>query len=158
MRYNEFINETPGGFLYHATKAANIMDIMKNGLTFFNDSLWTQASNPDERYQGEDPSVFAFTHPMDAFRWAHKIEWEYQVPAMILKIKDNGHWIADPSADITMTMGDESGQGKALKSNEPIPASDIVGYLALARIPTPKDFEGEQEDYLPMVKDKIINA
>lgn len=157
MRYSE-LTEAPGQVLYHATKAANIMDIMKNGLTFFNDSLWVQASNQDGRYQGDDPSIFAFTHPIDAWRWANKIEWEFDTPAMILKIKNNGKWEADPSADITMTMGDEEGQGSALKSNEPIPASDIESYLALARIPFPKDFEGDQKDYGAFVKDLIINS
>jgi hypothetical protein len=157
MRYHE-LTEGAGQVLYHATKAANIVDIMKNGLTFFNDSLWVQAGAPGGRYQDDDPSVFAFTHPIDAFRWANKIEWEFDTPAMILKIKDTGHWTPDPSGDITMTMGDEHEKGKAVKSDQPIPASDIVGYLPLTRIPYPKDFEGDQEDYMPFVKDKIINA
>lgn len=131
MRYHE-LTEDGGQYVYHATKAANLGAIMQKGLTFFNDSLWVRADNPDERYQ-DGPSVFAFENPMPAFRWAHKIEWEFDTPAVIIKLKYSDSWGTDPSPDFMMTMGD----GKALESKEPIPASDIKGVVLLSKIGTP---------------------
>jgi len=128
------IGESAGGgqFVYHATMAKNFGNIMKNGLTFFNPSLWVKAGSPDERYQ-DDPSVFAFEHPWDAYRWAHKIEWEYKEPAVIIKLKRGDSWGKDPSQDIAIQMG----SGGALESKVTIPASDIVGAKTKEQLGTP---------------------
>jgi len=126
------INEIEGQYIYHATKAANLGKIMQQGLTFFNDSLWVKAADPDERYQ-DGPSVFAFENPMPAFRWAHKIEWEFDTKAVIIKLKRGNSWEQDPSPDIMMTMGD----GKALESKETIPTSDFKSAITLDKIGTP---------------------
>lgn len=132
MRYTDLI-EGAGQYVYHATKAENLGAIMQKGLTFFNDSLWVKASNPDERYQ-DGPSVFAFENPMPAFRWAHKIEWEFKTPAVIIKLNRGDSWEQDPSPDFMMTMGD----GKALESKEMIPASAIKGVILLDKVGTPR--------------------
>ncbi len=129
MRINEL---TQGQYIYHATKAANLGKIMQKGLTFFNDSLWVAGANPDERYQ-DGPSVFAFENPLPAFRWAHKIEWEFKTPAVIIKLKRGSSWELDPSSDIMMTMGD----GKALESKVTIPTSDFKAAITLDKIGTP---------------------
>ena len=126
------INEIEGQYLYHATKAANLGKIMQKGLTFFNDSLWVAAGQPDERYQ-DGPSVFAFENPLPAFRWAHKIEWEFNTPAVIIKIRRGETWELDSSPDITMTMGD----GDALESKATIPPSDFKSAITLDKIGTP---------------------
>jgi len=126
------INEIEGQFIYHATKAANLGKIMKQGLTFFNDSLWVKAADTSERYQ-DGPSVFAFENPLPAFRWAHKIEWEFNTPAVIIKLKRGSSWELDPSQDIMMTMGD----GKALESKATIPPSDFKAAILLDKIGTP---------------------
>jgi len=131
MRLIEFITEDTGQYVYHATKAENLGKIMQNGLTFFNDSLWVKADTGN-RYQ-DQPGVFAFENPLPAFRWGHKIEWEFKTPAVIIKFKKGSSWQDDPSADIMMTMGD----GKALMSLEAIPASDIKGVILLNKIGTP---------------------
>ena len=131
MRYHE-LTEGVGQPIYHATEAKNLGTIMQKGLTFFNPTLWTSAANPDDRYNA-DPSVFAFENPMPAFRWAHKIEWEFETPAVIIKLKWSDAWDTDPSPDFMMTMGD----GRALQSMTPIPASDIIGAVLLKQIGTP---------------------
>ena len=136
------IVENNDGYVYHATKAANLGKIMQKGLTFFNDSLWVRADNPDERYQDE-PSVFAFENPMPAFRWAHKIEWEYDTPAVIIKLQRNPAWEKDPSPDFMMTLGD----GMALISYEPIPASDIKGAVSLKQIGTPVSNDMDSQEF-----------
>ena len=142
MRYNDLI-EGAGQYVYHATKAENLGAIMQKGLTFFNDSLWVKAANPDERYQ-DGPSVFAFENPMPAFRWAHKIECEYNTPAVIIKLKRGPSWELDPSPDFMMTMGD----GQALESKEMIPASAIKGVVLLSRLgpPVSNDMTSQEFD------------
>ena len=149
MRYTELV-EAPGQAVYHATKAENITSIMKKGLTFFNDSLWVRADNPDERYQ-DQPSVFAFENPMPAFRWAHKIEWEYDTPAIIVKLKWNDAWEQDPSPDFMMTMGD----GRALVSYEAIPPGDVLGVIAMKQIGTPASTGLQHEEFDNYVKNKL---
>ena len=149
MRYHE-LTEAGGQYVYHATKAANLGAIMQKGLTFFNDSLWVKAADPDERYQ-DAPSVFAFENPLPAFRWAHKIEWEYKTPAVIIKLKSGNSWGDDPSADFMMTMGD----GKALQSLEVIPASDIKGVILLDKIGTPVSTDLAHEAFDQHVKDTL---
>lgn len=131
MRYIDLI-EDGGQYIYHSTKAANLGKIMQKGLTFFNDSLWVKAGEPEERYQ-DGPSVFAFENPMPAFRWAHKIEWEFKTPAVIIKLKRSDSWELDPSPDFMMTMGD----GKALESKVVIPPSDFKGVMLLSKLGTP---------------------
>lgn len=143
MRLNEFTDQ----YIYHATKAANLGKIMQKGLTFFNDSLWVAGANPDERYQ-EGPSVFAFENPLPAFRWAHKIEWEFKTPAVIIKLKRGDSWELDPSPDIMMTMGD----GKALESKVTIPASDFKAAIMLDKIGTPVTTGLAHEEYDNHVK------
>ena len=132
FEFDTFAEGAGGQYVYHATKAENLGQIMQKGLTFFNDSLWVKASAPDERYQ-DGPSVFAFENPMPAFRWAHKIEWEYNTPAVIIKLKRSGSWEQDPSPDFMMTMGD----GQALESKEMIPPSDFKGVVLLSKLGTP---------------------
>lgn len=149
MRYHE-LTEAGGQYVYHATKAANLGAIMQKGLTFFNDSLWVRADNPDERYQ-DAPSVFAFENPMPAFRWAHKIEWEYKTTAVIIKLKWNDAWEQDPSPDFMMTMGD----GRALVSYQIIPASDIMGATTMAQIGTPASTGLAHEEFDQHVKDTL---
>lgn len=151
MRYKE-LTEAPGQPVYHATKAENLGKIMKDGLTFFNPSLWVRADNPDERYQ-DDPSVFAFENPMPAFRWAHKIEWEYKTPAVIIKLKWNDAWEQDPSPDFMMTMGD----GQALISYEAIPASDILGAITPDQIGTPVTTGLAHEEFDKHVADTLTS-
>ena len=141
MRYNELI-EASGQYVYHATKAANLGQIMQKGLTFFNDSLWVKAADPSERYQ-DGPSVFAFENPMPAFRWAHKIEWEFDTPAVIIKLKRGDSWEQDPSSDIMMTMGD----GQALESKEPIPPSDFKGVMLLDKLGTPMSMDMTSQEF-----------
>jgi hypothetical protein len=141
MRYRELI-EASGQYVYHATKAANLGAIMQKGLTFFNDSLWVKAANPDERYQ-DGPSVFAFENPMPAYRWAHKIEWEHETPAVIIKLKRGDSWEQDPSQDIMMTMGD----GSALESKEPIPPSDFKSVMLLSKLGTPVSMNMTSQEF-----------
>jgi len=129
---SELTESAAGQYVYHSTKAENLGAIMQKGLTFFNDSLWVKADNPDERYQ-DGPSVFAFENPMPAFRWAHKIEWEYKTPAVIIKFKRGSSWEQDPSPDFTMTMGD----GQALESKEMIPVGDMEGVILLSKLGSP---------------------
>jgi hypothetical protein len=148
--FDTFSEDATGQYVYHATKAANLGKIMQKGLTFFNDSLWVKASNQDERYQ-EGPSVFAFENPLPAFRWAHKIEWEYKTPAVIIKLRRGNSWEQDPSEDFMMTMGD----GQALESKEMIPASDIKGVVLLDRIGTPRSTGLVNDEFDAHVKNTL---
>jgi hypothetical protein len=151
--HNESINESANGqFVYHAATARDFGSIMKKGLTFFNPSRWVKAGNPDERYQ-DDPSVFAFEHPVDAWRWAAKMEWEFKEPAVVIKFKRGDSWGQDPSDDISLQMG----KGKALQSHEPIPASDIVGAKTVAQIGTPVSTGLHGAEYEQHVEDTLTS-
>jgi hypothetical protein len=154
--YNESITESAGGqFVYHATMAKNLGKIMQKGLTFFNPSLWVKAGD-GERYQDE-PSVFAFEHPVDAWRWAAKMEWEFKEPAVVITLKRGNSWGQDPSDDISLQMG----KGKALQSLETIPASDIVGAKTVAQIGTPVStglHGAEYEQHVEKVLTEDVNS
>ena len=139
----EMMQEDAGQYVYHATTADKLGKIMQNGLTLFNTSNWVQAGNPDERYQ-DDPGVFAFEHPMDAYRWAFKMQWEFDTPAVVIKFNRGSSWEQDPSPDIHLQMG----KGKALMSKEPIPASDFKGVVLIDRLGSPNEnnMSGEEFD------------
>lgn len=151
-RSSELREAAGGQFVYHATMAKNLGTIMGKGLTFFNPSLWVKAGSPDERYQDE-PSVFAFEHPVDAWRWAAKMEWEFKEPAVVITFKRGNSWGQDPSDDISLQMG----KGKALQSHEPIPASDIVGAKTVAQIGTPVSTGLHGEEYEQHVEDTLTS-
>jgi hypothetical protein len=147
------IGESAGGqFVYHATMAKNLGKIMQKGLTFFNPSLWVKAGD-GERYQDE-PSAFAFEHPVDAWRWAAKMEWEFKEPAVVIILKRGNSWGQDPSDDISLQMG----KGKALQSKETIPASDIVGAKTVAQIGTPVSTGLHGAEYEQHVEDVLVNG
>ena len=80
---------------------------------------------------------------MPAFRWAHKIEWEFDTPAVIIKLKRGSSWEQDPSPDIMMTMGD----GKALESKEPIPPSDFKGVMLLSKLGSPVSMDMTSQEF-----------
>jgi hypothetical protein len=150
-RIENVVTESAGGqYVYHAAKAADFGSIMKNGLTFFNPSNWVKAGSPNKRYQDE-PSVFAFEHPLDAWRWAAKMEWEFKEPAVVIKFNRGNTWEKDPSDDISLQMG----KGGALESKEPIPASDIVGAKTVEQIGTPVSTGLHGEEYEQHVVDTL---
>ena len=103
-----------------------------------------------ERYQDE-PSVYAFEHPWDAYRWAHKIEWEYKEPAVIIKLKRSDAWEKDPTEDFTL----QGGSGKPLMSRVSIPASDIVGAKTKDQLGTPASTELYGDDFEQHVVDEF---
>jgi len=141
MRYHE-LTEAGGQYVYHATLADKLGLIMSKGLTLFNTSNWVRAGNPDERYQDE-PSVFAFEHPMDAYRWAFKMQWEFEQPAVIIKLNRGSTWQKDPSPDIHLQMG----KGAALESKEPIPPSEFKGAVLLDSLGSPVENDMEPDEY-----------
>lgn len=147
---SSMLRESAGQYVYHAATAADFGSIMQKGLTFFNPSRWVKAGSPDERYQDE-PSVFAFEHPLDAWRWAAKMEWEFKEPAVVVKFNRSDAWEADPSDDISLQMG----KGRALMSRETIPPSDIVGAKTVAQIGTPVSTGLHGEEYEQHVIDTL---
>jgi len=149
------VTESAGGqFVYHAAMARDFGSIMQKGLTMFNPSRWAKAGDPDERYQQDGPSVFAFEHPVDAWRWAAKMEWEFKEPAVVIKFKRGDSWEQDPSDDIGLQMG----KGRALESKRTIPASDIVGAKTVAQIGTPVSTGLRGDEYEQHVEDVLVNA
>ncbi len=149
--HGDDITESAGGqFVYHAATARDFGSIMQKGLTFFNPSRWVKAGNPDERYQ-DGPSVFAFEHPVDAWRWAAKMEWEFKEPAVVIKFKRGDSWEQDPSDDISLQMG----HGKALESKVTIPPSDIVGAKTVEQVGTPRSTGLQHEEFEKHVFDML---
>lgn len=147
-RYVE-LRESAGQYVYHATPSKNFPSIMKDGLTMFNPSLWKKAGT-GERYQ-EEPSVYAFEHPWDAYKWAHKIEWEYKEPAVIMKLKKTDAWERDPSEDIALQLG----SGKPLMSRVSIPASDIAGAKTKEQLGTPVSTGLSSDEFEQHVVDEL---
>jgi len=141
-----------GQYVYHATLARNLGKIMQKGLTLFNTSNWVKAGDR-QRYQDE-PSVFAFAHPWDAYRWAHKIEWEYKEPAVIIKLKRGDTWVRDPSEDFSI----QGGTGEPLMSTDPIPAGDIVTARSKEQLGTPASTGLSLDEFTQHVADEMEAA
>lgn len=146
--FKSFLIEASGKYYYHATFASNANKIKSKGILLLQTSNWVNASG--NRYN-EDGGIFAFEHPVDAYRWAFKMSFEHKKPVVIIKIKKSDQWFQDPSTDITLQMG----MGKALKSQEPVFPKDIVGVVKLEDIPTVKDAAGDQEKWSKMVIKKL---
>lgn len=142
--FKNFLTEATGKNYYHVTFASNANKIKSKGILLLQTSNWVTSTG--SRYN-EDGGIFAFESPIDAYRWAFKMNWELKKPIVIIKIKKSKQWFTDPSSDITLRMG----EGKALKSQKPVPPKDIIGVVKMEDIPTMKDAGGNQDEWHKMV-------
>jgi hypothetical protein len=83
--------------LYHATTDKNAAKIAKKGIVPLQPSNWVQAGSR-ERYGGGE--IFAFDHPLDAMRWACRMDWELNKKMgsgkiVIVEFADDAQWVID---------------------------------------------------------------
>jgi len=116
----------PSDVMYHVTHTNLVPKIRKSGLKRFQTSNWQKASGG--RYgHGE---IFAFDHPDDAHRWAGKMDWAFHQGMGTGKIsvvkfrKGPEKWTQDTSDP----LGQASSKGKWWKTENAIPASQIVDH------------------------------
>ena len=136
-------------YYYHVTFTSKVPAIMSKGLTLFNTSNWKRAGN-GERYN-QDGGVFAFEHPEDAFRWAFRMNYDFDKPTSIVRIRPISDWGADPSQDIHLQMG----QGRALRSQNAIPADQIVDSFDLEDFSNPRELGISQPEWVDQIIKKL---
>ena len=152
-------SQTTPKYLYHVTFKSNVSNIKAKGLEQFHTSLWLKG--PDGKRYNKEAGIFAFDHPLDALRWAQKMEWEFRddiipntdndVAIIRLDMQDGEEiWSDDPSEDPMMTQ-----HGKALRSSHNIKADKIIdafnmeqfGKAGLLKIP-PADWQAQVQKEL----------
>jgi GNAT superfamily N-acetyltransferase len=112
--------------LYHVTQTEKVPAIQAKGILPLQPSNWVKGES-DERYgEGE---IFAFNNPIDAVRWAGKMDWDFNKSMGTGKISvvsftpGKEKWVQD-TAD---PMGQAGAQGKWLKAVGAIKPEQIVG-------------------------------
>ena len=127
--------------VYHVTFTRNVPSIQERGISPLETSLW-EKSGTEEKYQKE-PSIYSFSNPEDALRWASKMGWQFRdeiaspSDISILRLKGGEHWEPDPSEDLSL--------GKSsLRSLGHIEPSDV---LEITSLPNParenKEFQAQ---------------
>jgi hypothetical protein len=131
--FKEFLTENYR-LVYHVTSAAKVPKIQVQGLRPMQTSNWLVAGTKERYGRGE---IFAFENLKDAYRWAAKMDWEFNKEVgsgkiAILTIQDEGDWEED-----TAGSDEQSGsEGKWLKTMRGIPAVNILGvtYFGLEQV------------------------
>lgn len=106
---------------YHVTFAALLPKIRRGGIVPGKRRNW---NNVFGSKLGSTGHVYVFTDPVAAGRWAFKMEWEFQKPAVII-VLDNLNDIEfenDPGAEAHIYVNDEP---TWKRTTEVIPASAI---------------------------------
>ena len=73
------------GKFYHVTFAARLPKIMQDGLVSGKRRVWKDSFGTN---QGSRTSVYLFSSPIMAIRWAHKMEYEFGRKASILVVNN----------------------------------------------------------------------
>jgi len=148
MKLHE-LKEAAGGeqFVYHVTFSEDVASIKKKGLLPIaphGKTNWTKRDG--DRYQ-EEPSVYAFRDPEDAYRWAFKQNWDFKQDTAIVRIKNTEQWHRDPSEDINLKMG----KGEALRSMDRVPPEDVGGSVEFADFKNPMELDMKQDEFMDRV-------
>lgn len=111
--------------MYHVTETKNVPRIMSKGLLCRQPSNWVEQGSGSRYGDGE---VYAFTDERDALRWAARMDWAHNKKMGTGKISivrfrsGNEEWEPDNNDPISQL----DRKGDWLKTNTPIPASQIV--------------------------------
>ena len=131
--------------VFHATFTRNLPDIQKRGLDPLSESLWLKQGT-GERYQPE-PSIYSFSDPGDALRWASKMRYEFgyedesSSPAdvSIVRLRGGEHWHQDPSEDVNLG-------GSSRRSLQSIAPQDVLEVIS---VPEPAGINEEFQRAVP---------
>jgi len=131
--------------VFHATFTRNLPDIQKRGLDPLSESLWLKQGT-GERYQPE-PSIYSFSDPGDALRWASKMRYEFgyedesSSPAdvSIVRLRGGEHWHQDPSEDVNLG-------GSSRRSLQSIAPQDVLEVIS---VPKPAGINEEFQRAVP---------
>ena len=131
--------------VFHVTFTRNLPDIQERGLDPLSESLWSKQET-GERYQ-QEPSIYSFSDPGDALRWASKMRYEFgyedesSSPAdvSIVRLRGGEHWDQDPSEDLSL--------GKSSRrSLQPIAPEDVLEVIS---VPEPAGINEEFQREVP---------
>ena len=130
--------------VFHATFTRNLPDIQERGLDPLSESLWLKQGT-GERYQ-QEPSVYSFSDPGDALRWASKMRYafgdESSSPAdvSIVRLRGGEHWHQDPSEDVNLVGG------SSRRSLQSIAPQDVLEVIS---VPEPAGINEEFQRAVP---------
>ena len=130
--------------VFHATFTRNLPDIQERGLDPLSASLWLKQGT-GERYQ-QEPSVYSFSDPGDALRWASKMRYafgdESSSPAdvSIVRLRGGEHWHQDPSEDVNLVGG------SSRRSLQSIAPQDVLEVIS---VPEPAGINEEFQRAVP---------
>ena len=111
MKLSEISTET----VFHVTFEQKLPLIKKNGLIVGKKRNW---SNVFGTKLGSTKYIYFFTDLSVAARWAHKMNYEFEKPVIILICK------LESEIESDMMLG-----GAAIKTNENVPPKNIIGYI-----------------------------
>lgn len=74
-----------GKAYYHVTFVATLSKIRRDGIVPGKRRNWNNAFGSK---LGSTKNVYVFSDPVSAARWAFKMEWEFEKPAVIIVLKD----------------------------------------------------------------------
>ena len=123
MRFSE-LTEATADTLYHVTLTKNAPKIKAKGLLMMQPSNWVKAADNGRYGQGE---IYAFEHPIDAYRWAAKMDWEFNKDMgsgniSIVSFKNAEDW----NQDHNDPLGQAGAQGRWLKKVGRVAPQDII--------------------------------
>jgi hypothetical protein len=125
----ETLREGAGKILYHVALTANAPKIQAKGILTMQSTNWVRAGDKT-RYGGGE--IYAFEDERDAHRWAAKMGWELfknftSGKVSVVKFTGRGKWTEDKNDPISQA----GSHGRWLKSNDPVPAADIIDTTAV---------------------------
>jgi hypothetical protein len=148
MKSREFLRESTEA-VYHVTFSAHVPAILEKGLLPLQTSNW--ANGEGERYNAG--GVFAFAHPMDAFKWAFNQNFQFKKPVSIVKFTRTNDWHKDPSDDITLQMG----AGDALRADGFIGPENVIKVVNFDELGNPQELGISQAEWFTQIQDTLTN-
>lgn len=139
--------ENENKYLYHVTFTKNVPRIKEKGLLQFETSNWIRGEG-GKRYN-EDAGIFAFEHPDDAFRWAFKMQWDFDDKDIsIVRLNIGEDWEDDPAVDpISMAAN----KGRALRSLRNRKAEEIIDSFKFDDFGNPQDLGINQKEWIDQI-------
>jgi len=129
--------------LYHVAFTEKVPKIKEEGVRPLQPTNWVQAGNK-KRYGGGE--VYAFEHPEDAFRWAAKMDWEFNKEMgsgkiSVVRAKNDEEWEIDENDP----MSQAGSKGNWLKHDLGIKKENIQDAVPLTIDITRKITAGDTE-------------
>lgn len=117
--------------IYHVTYTENVDNIKAKGMLPDQDTNWVQAGDKSEYGRGY---VYAMTNPVDAIKWAAKMDWAKRGEwgsgdISILEFKNDGEWEIDDNDPASQSVN----SGQWLKRKEPLSGSNLINSFILTR-------------------------